>query len=239
MRNTPVINRLVNIDCLELLKQVTDETIDLTITSPPYNLGVKHHTGNNVFEAYDEYIDDMPEEEYQQQQIKVLNEIYRATKQGGSIMYNHKNRIKNGKQITPYEWLLKTEWNLKQEIVWQNGTPNMDKCRFYPSTERIYWLSKGVNTNFFNSLSSTDLIKDLAVGTDGEHKRAFPVKLAQRFIICFPDAELIFDPYMGSGTTAIAAIRENRKYLGAELSKRYFELANKQIEAEVSQIRMF
>lgn len=90
-----------NIDCMELLRDVADETIDLTITSPPYNLGVKHHTGNNVFEAYDEYVDDMPEEEYQSQQIKVLNEIYRATKQGGSIMYNHKNRIKNGKQITP------------------------------------------------------------------------------------------------------------------------------------------
>ena len=228
-----------NIDCLELLKQVADETIDLTITSPPYNLGVKHHTGNNVFEAYDEYIDDMPEEEYQQQQIKVLNEIYRATKQGGSLMYNHKNRIKNGKQITPYEWLLKSEWTLKQEVVWFNGSQNFDKCRFYPMTERIYWLSKGTNTNFTNAINQHDLIKDTAEGTDKEHKRAFPVKLAQRFIICFPDAELIFDPYMGSGTTAIAAIRENRKYLGAELSKKYYDLANKRIEYETAQTKLF
>lgn len=228
-----------NIDCLELLKEVDNETIDLTITSPPYNLGEKHHTRGNVFKAYDEYVDDIPENEYQEQQIKVLNEIYRATKQGGSIMYNHKNRIKNGKQITPYEWLLKTEWTMKQEIVWFNGSPNFDKCRFYPMTERIYWLSKGINTNFINTIKQHDLIKDAPEGTDKEHKRAFPVKLAQRFIICFPDAELIFDPYMGSGTTAIAAIRENRKYLGAEISKKYFELANKRIEYEIAQTKLF
>jgi len=233
------LNTIYNENCLETMARMPDNFIDLTVTSPPYNLGEKHHTGNNVFEAYDKYIDDMPEEEYQSQQIKVLNEIYRATKQGGSLMYNHKNRIKNGKQITPYEWLLKSDWTLKQEVVWFNRSQNFDKCRFYPMTERIYWLSKGTNTNFTNAINQHDLIKDTAEGTDKEHKRAFPVKLAQRFIICFPDAELIFDTYMGSGTTAIAAIRENRKYLGSELSKKYYELANKRIEYETAQTKLF
>jgi modification methylase len=235
----PFLNRVINSNCLDLLKDIADETIDLTITSPPYNLGVKHHTGNNVFEAYDEYIDDMPEEEYQAEQIKVLNEIYRATKQGGSIMYNHKNRIKNGKQITPYEWLLKTDWTLKQEVVWFNRSQNFDKCRFYPMTERIYWLSKGTNTNFTNAINQHDLIKDTAEGTDKEHKRAFPVKLAQRFIICFPDAKLIFDPYMGSGTTAIAAIREKRNFIGSELSSKYCNNANQRIKNELSAPTLF
>jgi modification methylase len=233
------LNTIYNENCLDTMARMPDCFIDLTVTSPPYNLGVNHHTGNNVFEAYDEYIDDMPEEEYQIQQIKVLNEIYRATKQGGSLMYNHKNRIKNGKQITPYEWLLKTDWTLKQEVVWFNGSQNFDKCRFYPMTERIYWLSKGTNTNFTNAINQHDLIKDTAEGTDKEHKRAFPVKLAQRFIICFPDAKLIFDPYMGSGTTAIATIREKRNYIGAEISKNYYKLANKRIEYETTQTTLF
>jgi modification methylase len=230
---------IYNIDCLELLKEVLDETIDLTITSPPYNLGVKHHTGGKVFNAYDEYIDDMPENEYQERQIKVLNEIFRATKQGGSIMYNHKNRIRNGKQISPYEWLLKSKWTIKQEVVWFNGSQNFDKCRFYPMTERIYWLSKGTDTGFINIINQHDLIKDTAEGTDKEHKRSFPVKLAQRFIMCFPDAELIFDPYMGSGTTAIAAIKEKRKYLGSEISSKYYQLSEKRIHIENSQITLF
>lgn len=223
-------NEIKNINCLHLLKSMADETIDLTITSPPYNLGKKHHTGNNVFDAYDEYIDDMPEIEYQALQIQVLNEIYRVTKKGGSIFYNHKNRIKNGIQITPYEWILKTNWTLKQELIWFNGSQNFDKCRFYPMTERIYWLSKGIDTGFINTINQHDIIKDVAEGTEKKHKRTFPVKLAQRFIKCFPDAELVFDPYMGSGTTAIAAIKENRSYLGAEISKNYYEQSLERIK---------
>jgi len=233
------VNKIYNEDCLSLLKNMSDNTIDLTITSPPYNLGEKHHTGNKIFEAYDEYKDDIPEQDYQKNQINVLNEIYRVTKQNGSILYNHKNRIKNGKQITPYEWLLKTDWTIKQEIVWFNGSQNFDKCRFYPMTERIYWLSKGIDTNFVNVINQHDLIKDTAEGTDKEHKRAFPLKLARRFIICFPLAKLIFDPYIGSGTTAIAALSEKRDYIGCELSKRYFELANKRIEYENLQTSLF
>lgn len=234
-----LLNTIHNEDCLQLLKRIDDNTIDLTITSPPYNLGEKHHTGNNSFNAYDEYVDDLPEAEYQSKQIEVLNEIYRATKQGGSIFYNHKNRIKKGKQITPYEWLLKTDWTLKQELVWFNGSQNFDKCRFYPMTERIFWLSKGTDTNFTNTINQHDLIKDAAEGTDKEHKRAFPVKLARRFIVCFPDAELIFDPYMGSGTTAIAALKERKNYFGSEISKSYYELANKRIDYETAQTSLF
>ena len=233
------INKIYNENCLETMKKLPEGIVDLTVTSPPYNLGAKHHTGNNVFEAYDEYIDDMPEEEYQKQQINTLNELYRVTKQGGSLMYNHKNRIKNGKQITPYEWLLKSDWTLKQEVVWFNGSQNFDKCRFYPMTERIYWLSKGVETNFVNLINQHDLIKDTAEGTDKEHKRAFPLKLAQRFIMCFPDAKLIFDPYMGSGTTAIAAHLEKRNWIGSEMSKEYCEIAEKRIKPYLAQKTLF
>lgn len=233
------INKIYNENCLDTMAKMPENFIDLTVTSPPYNLGANHHTGNNVFQAYDEYIDNIPEKEYQDEQIKVLNEIFRVTKQGGSVMYNHKNRIKNGKQITPYEWLLKTEWTLKQEIVWFNRSQNFDKCRFYPMTERIYWLSKGTNTNFKNVINQHDLIKDTAEGTDKEHKRAFPVKLAQRFISCFANAELIFDPYMGSGTTAISAILEKRNFIGSEISKKYCEIAEKRINLKLSQPELF
>ena len=50
-----------NMDCMEGMKQLKDNSIDLIITSPPYNLGAKHHTGNKVFNAYNTYVDDMPE----------------------------------------------------------------------------------------------------------------------------------------------------------------------------------
>lgn len=225
-------------DCMDFMKSVPNNTICLTITSPPYNLGENHHTSNKRFKAYDLYIDDIPEDIYQNKQIEVLNEIFRITKDGGSIMYNHKNRIKNGKQITPYEWILKTKWTIKQEIVWQNRTPNMDKCRMYPSTERIYWLSKGINTDFINAINSTDIFKDEPVGTEKLHKRAFPLSLVRKLIICFPNAKNIFDPYMGSGTTMVGADSLGRDFIGCEISENYYKAALKRFEDHKLQLKL-
>jgi len=233
------LNKIYNEDCLDTMARMEDNFIDLTITSPPYNLGKKHHTGNKKFNAYDEYIDDLPEDKYQAQQIKMLNELYRVTKEGGSLMYNHKNRIREGLQISPYEWLFKTEWTIKQEIVWFNGSQNFDKVRFYPMTERIYWLSKGNKTNFINVINQHDLIKDTAEGTDKEHKRAFPLSLARKFIMCFPNSRLIYDPYMGSGTTAEASLYENKSYLGSEISKNYIKTSQNRINKYLSQLKIF
>ena len=233
------INKIYNEDCLDTMARMPDNFIDLTVTSPPYNLGAKHHTGSKVFNAYDSYTDDMPEDKYQEEQIKVLNELFRVTKEGGSLMYNHKNRIREGIQISPYEWLFKTEWTIKQEIVWFNGSQNFDKCRFYPMTERIFWLSKGKDTNFLNTINQHDLLKDEAVGTNKEHKRSFPLNLARRFILCFPSSEIIYDPYMGSGTTAIASIEENKNYIGSEISEISCNQADKRIKNRKSQLTLF
>lgn len=233
------VNKIYNEPCLETLSKMDCDFIDLTVTSPPYNLGEKHHTGSNSFNAYDEYKDDLPEDVYQSNQIEVLNEIFRVTKAGGSLMYNHKNRIRDGKQISPYEWIYKTNWTIKQELVWFNGSQNFDKCRFYPMTERIYWLSKGTETNFINTINQHDYIRIIPEGTDKEHKRSFPIKLARSLIVCFPNAKIIFDPYMGSGSTAIAAYKENRYYIGCEISKSYCAIAEKRLQPHLDQFQLF
>lgn len=204
------LNKIYNIDCLEGLKQLSDNSIDLIITSPPYNLGAKHHTGNNRFESYADYNDDMPELLYQEWQIKILNECYRVLKDNGSMWYNHKNRIKNGVQITPYEWILKSKFaNLvKQEIIWFNGSQNFDKCRFYPMTERVYWFAKSKDTKMFNAINHHDFfdMRDWkSVGTKGIHKRAYPEKMVEDIISCFTNSDVILDPFCGSGTTCLVA----------------------------------
>lgn len=233
------INKIYNENCLDTMMRMPDNFIDLVVTSPPYNLGEVHSTGSHKFKAYDVYSDNLPEDEYQEQQIAMLNELWRVTKDGGSVMYNHKNRIREGLQLSPYQWLFKTKWNIKQEIVWFNGSQNFNKCRFYPMTERIYWLSKGKDTGFFNVINQHDLIQDNAVGTKQEHKRAFPLVMAERFIMCFPNAKLIYDPYMGSGTTALAAIKQNRDYIGSELSMDYCKIADNRLRLHLSQQTMF
>ena len=92
-----------NMDCMDGMKEFPDKSMDIIITSPPYNLGSNHHTGNKKTQAYS---DDMPEAEYQEWQVRVLQECYRLLGDDGSMFYQHKNRIKDGKQLSPYEWCM-------------------------------------------------------------------------------------------------------------------------------------
>ena len=220
-------------DCLELMKEMPDGSVDLIITSPPYNLGNTHHTGNKRFKPYGKHNDDMKELDYQDWQVEVLNECFRILKDDGSMLYNHKNRISKGVQITPYQWLLKTDFVIKQEIVWQNGSQNFDKIRFYPFTERVYWLAKSPKTKLHNVINHHDVFTKAdwnSVGTNGKFKRAFPVKMVDDLLSCFPDSEVVLDPFMGSGTTGVACQNANRNFIGFELDEEYFNIAKERLE---------
>ncbi len=220
-------------DCLDLMSEMPDKCVDLTVTSPPYNLGNNHHTGTIKHNPYD---DDKNELEYQEWQIDILNEIYRVTKETGSILYNHKNRITKGMQISPYEWIYKTRWIIKQEIIWDNGSQNFDKIRFYPRTERIYWLAKSASTILDNKISHHDIFNSSEwppEGTDKGHTRSFPVKMIMDLIYCFPDGDLVLDPFMGSWTTAVAARNLGRNWIGAELSAEYCRIGENRLRQQV------
>lgn len=224
------LNKIHNVDCLCGLGAMESESIDLCITSPPYNLGNNHHTDKK---RHNPYNDDMPEEEYQAWQIRVLQEIYRVLKSGGWLFYNHKNRIKDGKMISPLEWILKTEFVRRQEVIWNNGTPNMDKIRFFPFTERIYCLAKG-EAVMFNKLALTDDWHISPVGTNTEHTRAFPDKLVTN-IMGSVDFEIVLDPFMGSGTVGRIADRYGKKWVGFELQEKYTRLSEKTLGAQRAQ----
>lgn len=227
------LNKIYNLDCLIGLKKLDDESVDLIITSPPYNLGKNHHTGTK---KHDPYFDNLSEQDYQNWQIQVLNECYRVLKKDGSLLYNHKNRIKDGAQISPYEWLFKTPFIIKQEIVWINRSQNFDKIRFYPFTERIYWLTKDAKTKLHNCLNKCDVFdwKEWPpVGTKQEHTRAFPLKMVLDLISLFPKSKIILDPYMGSGTTALGARIRNKDFIGFETDKEFVSLANKKLNQKI------
>jgi DNA modification methylase len=223
--------KLYNCDNIKFMRSVADDTYDLIITSPPYNLGNNHHTGNKRFVPYN---DDLPESEYQQKQIELLNECFRILKPTGSLFYNHKNRIKNAVQITPYEWILKTKLTIKQEIVWFNRSQNFDKCRFYPMTERVYWLSKTKNTLFNNDINHHDLFKWQAEGTNKKHKRSFPVDMCKSILNCFPKGRVL-DPYSGSATLGISCDDLGFEFDGCEIDKEYFDNAVERLKNNVQE----
>jgi modification methylase len=235
------MNKIFNETCQETLKKIPDNFIDLTITSPPYNKKEGKNQGILVKKVkYDSFSDVLPEEEYQSQQIEVMNSIYEKTKEGGSFFYNHKMRWDRGDIIHPFHWIVKTKWKVRQEIVWNRGiASNIRGFRFWNTDERIYWLYKPVGENLIGEemksrhslMTSIWNIRPEIKNKD--HPAPYPVKLPTRIIYSMFDIEkdkVIYDPYMGSGTTAVAAKYLGHNYLGSEISEAYLKIANDRIE---------
>lgn len=216
-------------DVIETIKnEISDKSVDIILTSPPYNINY-HHTGNKKTGCYK---DNIPEKEYQNWQIDVLKECYRVLKDGGSMLYNHKNRIKNKIQIEPYRWLYKTDFIIKQEIVWINRSQNFDKIRLYPWTERVYWLVKDKTTKMHNNINHSDVFdwnEWKAQGSKGDHTKMFPIQMPLDLLNCFPESKIVLDPFIGAGTTAKAAESLGKNWIGIDIDQKFCDMTIKRI----------
>jgi modification methylase len=231
------VNSIYKGDVLETLKTFGNDVIDLSITSPPYN---KLGKGGQVVPKikYDTFDDNLPEDDYQKQQIEVLKEIYRITKPGGSIFYNHRCRWVNGVMIHPMEWLDKTDWKPRQEIIWDRSiTGQLRSWRFYTIDERIYWLYKPKNNittgeEMKSKHAKMSTIWRISPERNNEHPAPFPLEIPLRIILSILDEEkgLVLDPYMGSGTTAVAAKLLGSDYVGIDISEKYIKDAQDRID---------
>ena len=230
-------------DVLEVLRTLEDNSVDMGVTSPPYNKK-KNKKGVLVKDIkYTDINDHLPEDQYQEEQIEILNELYRVIKPGGSFFYNHKVRWEEGKMIHPMEWVTKTDWTLKQEIVWDRSlAANIRGWRFWQVEERIYWLYKPRNKkdNGDELLSKHALLTsvwrlrpEMKKETVSNHPAPFPIEIPTRCIYSILDDKkdcVIIDPYMGSGTTGVVSKLLGHKYIGIDISKTYIEQANNRIE---------
>jgi modification methylase len=231
--------RLLQGDCLELMKDIEDNSIDLIITSPPYNIG-KMKSNTTYYGTYGG--NDMKESEYQQWQLLILKECFRLLKNTGSLFYNHKVRIKKGKAIHPLEWLLKSQFILKQEIVWDMGkSANCDKIRFFPFSERVYWLTKSPKIKLYNQNNLSDVWRIVPTHKrkSTKHIAVMDIKVVENILSAFPSDIVVLDCFMGSGTTGIACLNTNRQFIGMELDETYFNVAKKRIEEHQVQRRFF
>jgi site-specific DNA-methyltransferase (adenine-specific) len=207
------------------------------VTSPPYNLGGDFHTFVNgkrvTYGDYSTYKDKQTEEDYQKWQIDILKKCYDILKDDGVMFYNHKNRIVGGSVISPFEWLNKTDFNIYQVIVLNlKSTANVDKRRFFPVHELLFVLTKSNKTKLNNIECLTDVWEMKKVSRkESGHPATFHIDLPNRCILSATNEnETVLDPFMGSGTTAMACINANRQYIGFELDAGYFNLANERIE---------
>ena len=222
---------------LEVLKSLPDDTFDMGVTSPPYNKKSKGSKGSNsIFGPieYDSFDDNLPEDIYQKDQIDVLNELYRIMKPGGSFFYNHKLRQLNGTVIHPMEWMTKTNWTLRQEIIWDRSGPiEVSGYRFYQVDERIYWMYKPVTQKkvcgekLLGKHARMKSVWKFAPDKKNPHPAPFPIVLPLRCILSFMNDRngVVIDPYSGSGTTLVAAKLLGKNYFGIDVSDNYIEMA--------------
>ena len=226
-------------DILSFLKKQDDDSIDLGITSPPYNKQEKNNGGLVRSVLYNKFKDVMNEEDYQKWQIEVLDELYRVIKAGGHFFYNHRVRYINGGVIHPLEWILKTKWKLRQEIIWNRTLAgNIRGWRFWPIEERIYWLYKPINSkdngkelNSKHALLTS--IWNIRPEMKNEHPSPFPIEIPTRIIYSIFDEEknkVIIDPFGGSGTTALATHLLNHNYISIDIDSHYSQMARKRIK---------
>lgn len=227
-------------DCMEFLKNTPSNSVDTIVTSPPYNLGKRtkptdNHLWKGLDVKYDSFDDDLPEEVYQQQQIAILNEMMRVIKPKGSIFYQHKLRLQKGHHIHPIEWISKTNLFLRQEIIWdRSNVMNVRPEYFFPSTERVYWLTKDRSPLTFKNENNVPHRKDIwkiNPARNNNHPAPYPLELVDNCILMTtPPGGVVLDPYTGSGTTAISALRHGHRFIGSEMSENYRNQAIKRIE---------
>lgn len=222
--------RLYRRDCLELLPRLKDASIDCVVTSPPYNtLGNRipkkptgKHANNGWMKKVREigYAEDWNETVYQHWLAHVVAECLRAT--NGLVWINHKVRYREGCAVHPVRFLpfpIYSEVTLKRP-----GSMALNCKRYAPSHEVLLafgqraWWDDAYNTR----LSVWDMHR---APVDG-HPCPFHVDVAEYPIrsSCRPGG-IVLDPFLGSGTTAIAAINAGRGFIGCEKEAEYFELA--------------
>ncbi len=236
-------NDIIQGNSLDVLKKIKSNYVDLGITSPPYNKGEKQKGWLVKNVLYDAATDKKGEAAYQQEQIAVLNELYRITKEDGSFFYNHKIRWEKGKLLHPYEWISKTKWDIRQEIIWDRMiAANIRGWRFWQVDERIFWLQKSAANNLIGEeLSSKHALLTsiwrLPPERSNPHPAPFPIELPARIIASILDEKdgIVIDPYCGSGTTLVAAKLLNKKFIGIDISTEYIEFAKKRLDNSPSE----
>ncbi len=229
------------------MRQMPEGSIDLIVTSPPYNL--KNSTGNGMKDGrggkwanaalqkgYSHHDDCMPHEEYVEWQRECLTQMLRLLPEHGAIFYNHKWRVQAGLLQDRQDII--HGFPLRQIIIWKrSGGLNFNAGYFLPTYEVIYLIAKP-KFKLLPRANACGDIWEIPQELKNEHSAPFPVALIDRIISSTP-AKIILDPFIGSGTTAISALNFQRDYIGIDISPEYCAMAEERIKQHKLQPQLF
>lgn len=254
------VNKIHLGNCIDLLKELPDESIDVVVTSPPYNLrnqlsteinkenrdkqpkvvNKKHGEGDNewakksklINEGYDNYNDCLPHNVYVKQQRELLTQLLRLIKKDGAIFYNHKWRVLDGILQTRSD--IVEGFPVRQIIIWDRFTGITRTNRFFMPVYEVVYLITKEDFKLLNDevINYTDIWR-LSVDGSNPHPAPFPASFVHKCVSSCVEKgsnKIILDPYMGSGTTAVVAESWGCRFIGMDVSEKYIDMANKRIE---------
>lgn len=179
-----------------------------------------------LMEGYKGHEDNLPHEVYVEWQRACLTEMMRLLKPSGAVFYNHKWRVQGGLLQDRHD--IVTGFPVRQIIIWKRkGGINFNAGYFLPTYEVIYLIAKPE----FRLKSKANAVGDVWEFTQeqrNDHPAPFPVSLVNR-VVSSCEGRVVLDPFMGSGTTAIAAIDNGWDFIGIDISEEYCAMANERI----------
>ena len=248
-------------DCLELLRDIPDNSVDLTITSPPYD-NLREYNGNNEQWCFEKF-------------QNIARELYRVTKDGGVIVWIVNDATIEGSETgTSFRQALyfkECGFCLHDTMIWQKPSPFQHKNRYIQDFEYMFVFSKGAkkqanlicdrknkwagtqvhgterqrngNTKNLSETQKSKCVKEYGArfniwdippdkNNKTGHPAVFPLQLATDHIRSWcNEGDTVLDPFMGSGTTGVACVNTLRKFIGFELDDQYFEIAENRIKS--------
>lgn len=238
------LNKIYQESCLETLKRMKDDSVDIVITSPPYNMNLRIRNGEycsrqivkEISTKYTEYSDNLPIDVYNQLHSDVLRELLRVSH---LIFYNI--QIVTGSKRSIFKMIGEFSEYLKDIIIWDKrySQPSIQKQVLNRRSELILVFDKDypISRQFREkgrfdrgTLDDVWVINREQSGKES-HGAVFPQKLVAKIIENFSEeGDVVYDPFMGTGTTAVVAKKMNRKYIGSEISKKYVLIAEERIQ---------
>jgi len=248
------LNKIVNGNALEILKTIPSKTFNLVFADPPYNLQIgkklKRPDNSKVNGVNDKWDQFKSFEDYDNFCKEWLGECKRVLKDHGAIWvigsYHNIFRIGYHIQNTGY-WIL-------NDVIWKknNPMPNFRGTRFTNAHETLIWASKNKNSKYtFNYQSLKCLNDDLQMRSDWTlpicngserikkngkkvHSTQKPESILRRVLLASTNkGDFVFDPFLGTGTTAVVAKKMGRNYFGIEKEKKYFKTAKQRLEKTI------
>jgi len=229
-------NRIYNENCLDTLKRMENDSVDLVITSPPYNMNLRIRNGKycsrqivkELSTKYDGFDDNLPINEYYKLHSDILRELLRVSE---LVFYNV--QIVTGSKRSIFKMIGEFNEFLKDIVVWDKGhaQPAMAERVLNRQTELILIFDKS------NAISRQFSQGKFKRGTFGDiwnisrptkksknHGAVFPEELVKTILENFSEEnQVVYDPFSGTGTTAVVSKMMNRKFIGSELMENYFD----------------